>query len=131
MPDLIQRIEQRRSERLQDTQRAERQDERKKFIDEHQDELMTHFWCGECGDSLVTLGKKVVQTDWNTGKLIAQYNGECERGHIISKRITDKTRDDYYRYSDDIKRERYKAKLDMLTPDDYGFRTLYGNKYTL
>lgn len=92
------------------------------------------FWCDACagfdeskGD-IVAVGHKGVRAP--SGHLpFAFYQGQCPKGHMVMRHITDKHRDPYYHKSIKMRRERAMAADDLLQPNDPRFRLVYPNQW--
>lgn len=86
------------------------------------------FWCDHCSKDFSGNGYKRVQADPTlAGFRIAFYQGRCPKEHWTIRRITDKPLDPYFIKSLNIRRQRVDQKKDILQPNDYGFKMLYGD----
>jgi len=121
---LKKRVQERMDWREQDKIKQERLQARQKEIDEAPDTKFTDFWCDDCELYVTAEGRKSIANDWNNGVYIAFYIGNCPLDHRVTRRITDTIHDPYFKH---FKRTR-SEEADILQPDDYGFKTLYGNQ---
>lgn len=126
---LKQRVKTRQNELEWERNERVRQDENSTTVNEAKDVDIIPFYCTDCELDSEGVGHKVIETDWTNKDNIAFYVGHCEKGHRCIKRITDKVTDPYYNLSEIVHNQRIDAKDDMLTPNDYGFRALYGNPF--
>lgn len=126
---LIKRAKLNQAQLEADRYEKKRQEANITEINDVPDEQLTAFWCNKCKKDFECMGNKTIQTDWSNGDVIGFFVGYCPKGHRAIKRITDKTNDPYYNQSLKVRIDRIEQKDDMLTPDDFGFRTLYGNPF--
>lgn len=84
------------------------------------------FWCQDCMVDFKVPSYKVWSDTYQIGSWIS-FCPWCSR-HVF-RHITDKTTDPYYEMSDRIRTMRSEGEADMLRPDQYGFKTLYGDPY--
>lgn len=128
---LTKRVESYYEERQFNEEQEKKRQERTKTIKKAQRWIYTDFYCHICKqDILKCAAYKVVQTDWvYPHQQIAYYEAfkACHKG--LRRYITDKNQDPYYRQSKMIEQQRREAiaKGDLLQPDDYGFKTKYGD----
>jgi hypothetical protein len=88
----------------------------------------TDFWCDTCKRDCNGTGYRQVCTvrEWAP---TAWFLGYCPYGHKMIRRITDKGTDPYYEKSEQLQRQRYEMKDDLLTPDDPRFKELYPKQW--
>ena len=86
------------------------------------------FWCVLCEEDFSAPCIKTKHRLY--GDMIAIWRASCpycEEDCI--RHITHKDEDPYYQQSDKIRRQRNEYAWDMLSPDQPGFRTSYGEPY--
>ena len=127
---LTQRVERiyEEKERYEDIEK--RQTEREKTIREAPQWCYTDFYCPTCQEDLLKCAAyKVIQSDWTSPQRIAFYEAfrACHKG--LRRWITDKSFDPYFRQSRMLEQQRREATAngDLLQPDDYGFKSKYGD----
>lgn len=86
------------------------------------------FWCTQCKKDCTGMGYRQVCTILPKYPT-AWFLGFCSKGHRMIRRITDKDRDPYYFQSLFLMRQRSEMELDLLTPDDPRFKTLYPKQW--
>ena len=100
----------------------------------------TEAYCMKCGDSKLrgvkatnkygidTNGERFITDDWAKGRCTAYYIGKCSQcGGTLTKRITNKGLDAYFKRSKKVIRARNQYRLDILQPNDEGYNALYGS----
>ena len=86
----------------------------------------TPFYCRPCRKDFVAPAWKEWSFFFNCGSWFSRCpdcGGECARY------ISQKTKDPYYELSNEIRKMRGDFATDMLRPDQYGFKTLYGEPF--
>ena len=96
-------------------------------------------YCLHCKETVIFRGKKAtnkygidttgehfVTDDWVKERCTAYYIGKCKCGGTITKRITNKSLDGYFKRSKKVLRARNQYKLDILQPNDEGYTAMYG-----
>lgn len=84
------------------------------------------FFCRFCAIDFTVPAHRMWSFFYNCGAWHS-YCPEC--GVEVVRNISDKTSDPYYEESVKIRDMRGRFSKDMLRPDQYGFKTLYGNAY--
>lgn len=132
---LRDRIDSNREKRQREIEKSRPYRERVREVnDAYQIVPRMDFWCDGCGGhdeskgDIVAVGRK--DAKYPSGQLpIARYVGECPRGHLVIRHITEKNRDPYYYKSLKMKRERAMAADDLLQPSDPRFKQVYPNQW--
>ncbi len=133
MPNYKERIRQRVQdqqavlEQDQNIKKAHRLDSKeKRAFDRLPDQTTFEFWCPRC---LVDFPAPAYKS-WNDRYEVGSWMSQCPLCEdIVVRYINDKLSDPYYDQSEKIAIMRNTGAADMLRPDQYGFRTLYGNPY--
>lgn len=96
-------------------------------ISQAKDTQITGFWCKYCGKDFEGVGDKRIGGAgmWPT----AWYVARCLCGRHAMRRITDKSKDQYYYWSKMIRTQRAQMGNDLLTPDDPLFEVIYAKQY--
>lgn len=108
-----------------------KQEERIKIVAGSAEKIWVDFWCSRCQLDFNEIGKKVVYypNSWHN-EIRAVYVSRCPKcREWRERRITDKLNDPYYRQSKMIKVQARMHRIDMLQPNEPGFRTYYKNPY--
>ena len=82
------------------------------------------FWCNNCQKDFRAVGIKAL-----CGQGRSRYDAKCVCGKKASRRITEKSGDEYYSLSAIEKRMRYEAGDDLLQPSDPRFEKVWGHKW--
>lgn len=128
---LQERIEKNRAARQSAIEKSRPYREREREVNEAPKIVpRMDFWCQACGEYDRTKGDIVAvarKQSWHPsgGLPSARYAGECPKGHLVLRFITEKNRDPYYRQSEKMHRERKAAADDLLQPNDPRFRQVY------
>ncbi len=130
---LKQQLKEKQADR--EHRQAQEQDahDRQRAIADAPPHKLEDFWCDTCQVDFSAPALKRVNWifDIDHNRLEAPkewrgwYEGNCERGHLALRRITDKVFDPYYLRSQWVKRQRIDHADDFLTPEDYRFRLKY------
>ena len=84
------------------------------------------FWCDKCQEDIKAPAHKSWSHFYCTGSWLS-FCATC--GSVLVRYINDKAHDPYYERSRKIAIMRAEGEADMLRPDQYGFRTLYGDPH--
>lgn len=86
------------------------------------------FWCDVCKQDFTArarMFKHRLHGDW-----IATYRCKCpDCENDCVRYITHKDHDPYYNKSLSVRKQRNEYSSDVLQPDDYGYKTHYGNPW--
>lgn len=133
MPSYKERIRQRVKDQQeilqqdQDIKKARRiESKEKRTFDRLPEQTTFEFWCGRCQVDFPAPAYKSWNDRYEAGSWISQCP-LCE--DIVVRYINDKLSDPFYDLSEKIAVMRGSAAGDMLRPEQYGFRTLYGDPY--
>lgn len=85
------------------------------------------FWCKHCNRDFTTTAYK--REGWVGAWPTAWYVGRCRCGRCAIRRITDKSKDTFFRDSKNIRFQRVRNYNDMLTPADDLFKVIYPKEY--
>ena len=88
---------------------------------------MTAFWCSCCARDYTTLGYIIVEGQGQTASAV--YVSKCPEGHDNYRYITDTMHDPYYTRSRALQADREAHELDMISPHDDRFRTVYREQW--
>lgn len=124
---LIKRIEDNRELRSRIKRNEQNYNDHMSVITSSADILVLDFWCKSCSKDVSATGHKRVGTAgvWPT----AWYVAKCLCGGSLLRRLTDKSKDEYFRLSENIKYQRVRNYNDMLTPADDLFKVIYPKEY--
>jgi len=85
------------------------------------------FYCDTCQEDFKSSAVKTKKR--LDGDVIATMRGKCPNcGNEAIRYATHRDQDSYYQKSPKIRRQRNYFKQEMLQKDEYGFKTLYGDK---
>ena len=86
------------------------------------------FWCDPCREDFKS---PAIKTTYKLdGNKISTIRGECPECETIAIRYaTHRDQDPYYNKSKSIRRSRNQFATELLSAEDYGFKTLYGLPY--
>jgi len=124
---LIERIKENRDMRERVRRREKDAQERESTIRDALPEVKADFWCDGCKKDFTSTGRKVAS--YVTGVPVAWYTARCKCGRKAIRRITDKSRDPYYKKSFLIRFQRVRNYNDMLSPADDLFKIIYPKEY--
>jgi len=88
----------------------------------------TDFFCTSCRKDVTGLSFKQVSAV-RPMLPAAWYAAKCPKGHRMIRRITDKSTDPYYDFSQMVARSRHDMRDDFLDPSDPRFQILYPRQY--
>ena len=86
------------------------------------------FWCADCREDFTAEAYK----EWHRiyGDAIAVYRAKHEQcGNECIRHITHKDEDPYYSQSEVVQEQRNQYSLDILQPNQYGYRNQYGDPW--
>lgn len=124
---LIRRIEANRDLRARVKRREEDYNSQIKTVREAADVTRLDFWCNHCRQDFT--GTAYKREGWVGAWPTAWYVAKCKCGKEAIRRITDKSKDAYFRNSKNIKFQRVRSFNDMLTPADDLFKIIYPKEY--
>lgn len=106
--------------------RRKAQQKEKKAFDALPEQTKMEFWCEHCQIDFVAPAYKI----WSDVHSLGSWQSVCCRcERMVYRHVNQKTDDPYYAMSAKIRVMRGEAANDMLTPHDYGFKTLYGDPF--
>lgn len=82
------------------------------------------FWCDECEEDFSAPAWKTVHRLY--GDPVVAYRTRHECGNECIRLLSHRDQDPYYQQSEKVRRQRNIYTADMLRPDQYGYRSLYG-----
>jgi len=85
------------------------------------------FWCNCCSRDYTTLGRIIVEGQGQTASAV--YVSKCPEGHENYRYVTDTSHDPYYTRSRAVQADREAHELDMISPHDDRFRTVYREQW--
>ncbi len=115
-------------------QQAQREAERKKHepnVNERMaadtpDVISTYdFWCDACEEDFSSAAWKEVHRIY--GDPVVTYRTRHECGTLCTRLVSHRDHDQYYHQSVKVRLQRNQYVAEMLRPDDFGFRSLYGD----
>jgi len=128
--DDVRRLRERLEGRWEERDREKMREALRKERDVNDDTPASIFYCRRCQcDFFPRIVFKSQEEDWNTGgtfrywKAFHRLCGEPEK-----RLISDKLKDNFWRLSPSVKRQRAVFMKDMLQPQETGFNMLYGRK---
>ncbi len=127
--ELIEGQEKRTADRNYHRQKQKDLQDREDYIIDSKLVTITDFYCVKCGKDFKAQSIRQIETDWSNPKQrIAFYKTKCEQGHWNIRLITDRNKDPFFFKSKLLAKDRANHMLDIMQPDQIGYKTLYGYK---
>ena len=86
-----------------------------------------NFWCNCCARDYTTTGRLIVEGQGQQASAV--YASQCPEGHANYRYITDQGHDPYWMRSHKVQADRDSHELDMISPHDSRFKTIYRTQW--
>lgn len=110
----------------QNKDRRKAQTKEKRVFDSLPEQTKIEFWCRHCQIDFVAPAYRI----WSEVHQLGSWQSFCPRCEgLVYRHVNSKTLDPYYEESLKVRVMRSEGEADMLSPHQYGFRTLYGDPF--